>query len=402
MRLIKYLSALILLTQTVQAQKVIVNEFAAIDKKALQIPDSLTVTTSGISRYITTNFTTDKERVRAIFVWLASSIQYDIDNMYAINFYETEDDKINKPLKTRKGICENYAALFNDICHKSGIGSYVVEGYTKQNGFADYIPHAWCAAFVDSAWFLFDPTWGSGYVSNGKFYKKIDNAYFKAKPAAFIKSHMPFDYLWQFLNYPVTNQEFYEGKTAPNTAKPFFNFIDSISSYERLSHPEQLAAAAGRIEKNGIKNALVFDRLQHIKVEMENNRIQAENARQNAIVNLYNSDVADYNHAINDMNAFIDYRNHQFTPEKPDTEIQDMLDTVTKRLANAKSKLGQVKSPDANLASSMAQLTKSIADINTQLNEQQEWLKVYSSKTEKKRKQMFYEKKITWFGIPVN
>jgi len=158
MRLIQYLIALILLTQTVQAQKVVANEFAAIDKKALQIPDSLTENTSGISKYMTTNFITDKERTRAIFVWVASSIQYDIDNMFAINFYETEEDKINKPLKTRKGICENYAALFNDICHKSGIKSYVVEGYTKQNGFADYIPHVWCAAFVDSAWLQFDPT----------------------------------------------------------------------------------------------------------------------------------------------------------------------------------------------------------------------------------------------------
>ena len=351
---------------------------------------------------MTTNFITDKERARAIFIWVASSIQYDIDNMFAINFYETEDDKINKPLKTRKGICENYAALFNDICRKSGIKSYVVEGYTKQNGFADYIPHAWCAAFVDSAWFLFDPTWGSGYVSNGKFYRKIENAYFNAKPAAFIKSHMPFDYLWQFMNYPVTNQEFYEGKTAPNTAKPFFNFIDSISAYERLSHMEQLAAAAGRIENNGVKNAMIFDRLQHIKIEMENNRIQRENERQNAIVNLYNSAVADYNKAINDMNAFIDYRNHQFTPGKPDTEIQGMIDTVSKRLTNAKSKLSQVKNPDANFASSMTQLTKSIAEIDTHLHEQQEWLTIYFSKSEKKRKSMFYEKKITWFGIPLN
>ena len=94
MRLIQYLIALILLTQTVQAQKVVANEFAATDKKALQIPDSLTVTTSGISKYMTTNFITGKERARAIFVWVASSIQYDIDNMFAINFYETEEEKI--------------------------------------------------------------------------------------------------------------------------------------------------------------------------------------------------------------------------------------------------------------------------------------------------------------------
>ncbi len=80
--------------------------------------------------------------------------------MYAINFYEKKEDKIAKPLKTRKGICENYADLFNDICLKSGIKSYVIEGYTKVNGFTEYILHAWCAAVIDSSWFLFDSNMG--------------------------------------------------------------------------------------------------------------------------------------------------------------------------------------------------------------------------------------------------
>jgi len=96
--------------------------------------------------------------------------------MYALNFYAKTEDKITKALKTRRGICENYATLFMDICNKTGIKSFVVEGYTKQNGFADYIPHAWSAALIDTTWYLFDPTWGSGYVNNGKFVSKINNA----------------------------------------------------------------------------------------------------------------------------------------------------------------------------------------------------------------------------------
>lgn len=154
------------------AQKVIANEYAANDKKANQIPDSLTKTTIDISNYINANFKTDKDKTRAIFVWLASNIEYDVENMFAINFYETKEDKINKTLKTRRGICENYATLFTEIAGGCSIKSFVIEGYTKQNGFADYIPHAWSAAFIDSAWYMFDPTWGSGYISAGKFYKR--------------------------------------------------------------------------------------------------------------------------------------------------------------------------------------------------------------------------------------
>ncbi len=395
MKQIKLIVFFLLSTPVLQAQKVVANEFSIIDKKMLQLPDSLTRTTESISNYITSNFKTDKEKARAIFIWVATNIHYDIDNMFAINFYEPKEDKITKPLKTRKGICENYAALFNDICSKSGIKSFVIEGYTKQNGFADYIPHAWCAAFIDSSWFMFDPTWGSGYVSNGKFYKKINNEYFKVRPSAFIKSHMPFDFLWQFLNYPITNQKFYEGKTQQNKSKLFFSYIDSIKAFESQNHIEQLTSSAQRIEKNGVKNSLIFDRLQHIKLEIENDK-------QNTTINLYNAAVSDYNGGINDFNGFIQYRNKQFVPNKSDSEIQGMIDSADIKLKKAKTTLTGIKSPDANTASLILKMDKSIDDIETHVQEQQDWLKTYFSKGKSKRKSMFYEKKITWFGIPIN
>ncbi len=393
MKLIKFALICVLTTHAVFAQKAKLTEFSAIDKKALQLPDSLTKNTELIASYITSNFTTDKDKSRAIFIWVASNIQYDIDNMFAINFYEKKEEKIAKPLSTRKGICENYATLFTDICIKSGLKSFVVEGYTKQNGFADYIPHAWSATLVDSSWFLFDPTWGSGYVSGGKFFKRISNEYYKASPTTIIKSHIPFDYLWQFVNYPVTNQEFYEGDIRQNKTKQFFNFKDTIQVYENQSHIDQLISSAYRVEKNGIKNSLIFDRLQHLKLEIEN-------YRQAKIVNLYNSAVGDYNEGINGLNDFINYRNKQFTPKKTDPEIQAMLDVVDEKLKDAENKLGQISNPDFNIAAMISQLTKSIDGTLTQLKEQQNWLKLYFSKSKSGRKSMFY--KVTWFGIPLN
>lgn len=394
MKKIKVISILLLLSQSLTAQKNLpkaANEYAAIDKKALQIPDSLTVTTEGIARYVSTNFSTDKEKVRAIFIWIATNIQYDIDNMFAMNFYEKKADKIAKALKTRKGICGNYAELFNDICLKTLLKSYVVEGYTKQNGFADYIPHAWCAVLVNNTWFMFDPTWGSGYINNNKFYKKINENYFQVLPSSLIKSHMPFDYLWQFLNYPVTNQEFYEGKTAQNKSKPFFNYIDSIQVNDKKNYMEQLIASARRIEENGVKNSLIFDRLRHIKLEIEN-------YRNTASVNLYNTAATDYNEAINSFNEFIQYRNKQFTPQKTDIEIQDMIDQVNNKLLDARTKLNEIKYPDPNITSMIVQLNNSIDSATTPVKEQQDWLKIYFSKGKAGRKSMFYEKKITLFG----
>lgn len=378
----------IYLTQTLTVKNVGGNEYSAIDRRALQLPDSLTKTTEDIARYITSNFSPGYERARAIFIWVAVNIQYDIDNMFALNFHEKKEEKISKSLKTRKGICENYAALFNDICSKSGIKSYVIEGYTKQNGFTDYIPHAWCAAFVDSSWYMFDPTWGSGYVSNGKFYKKINNEYFKANPSTFIKSHMPFDFLWQFLNYPVTNQEFYQGNTQQNKTKPFFNYTDSIQAFEKQDEMEQLISSADRIERNGKKNSLIFDRLQNIRLDIEH-------ARQRRTINLYNSAVADFNDGINNYNDFIKYRNKQFLPKKTDPEIQSMIDAADNIFKDAKTKLSELTNPDENTIRMMKQLTKSIDDAAIQVKEQQDWLKIYLKKGKLERKSMFYNRKVT-------
>ena len=386
---------LILITSVLSAQKIIVNEYLSIDKKAIKIPDSITITTKGIAGYINTNFKTDKEKVRAIFIWVASSIEYDIANIYAINFYETKENKINKALKTKKGICENYAALFTDIATGCGITSYIIEGYTKQNGFTDYIPHAWCAAYVDSAWYMFDPTWGSGYLNGGKFYKKINNEYFKTLPSTLIKSHIPFDYLWQFLKYPVTNQEFYEGRITANKAKPFFNYADSITLHESKNHIEQLISAAYRIEKNGLKNAMIFDRLQHIKVELENDRV-------NTSTNLYNVAIVYYNESIRNINNFIQYRNKQFNPLQSDAAIQQMIDLGVKNIEDAKAKLTAINNPDAATISLISNLNKSISDISINIKEQQDFLALYFSKGKAKRKAMFYDKKVTWFGIPIN
>ncbi|MCX6258455.1 MAG: hypothetical protein NTW49_11255 [Bacteroidia bacterium] len=393
MKQVKYILIFIFTTQTIYAQKKTVNEFSTIDTKALQLPDSLTKTTDDIAAYIIANFQTDKDKSRAIFIWVASNIQYDIDNMFAINFYEKKEDKISKPLKTRKGICENFASLLTDICIKSGLKSYLIEGYTKQNGFTDYIPHAWSAVLIDSSWFLFDPTWGSGYINGGKFYKKINNDYYKVNPSSLIKSHIPFDYLWQFLNYPVTNQEFYEGKTQQNKNKPYFNFIDSIQIYEKQSHIEQLISSAYRVEKNGVKNSLVFDRLQHLKLEIENDR-------QSKTINLYNLAVADYNAGINAFNEFINYKNRQFLPKKTDSEIQRMIDVPDNKIKEAKTNLEQISSSDVNTNNMIMQLIKSLDDASLQIKEQQDWLKLYFNKGRFGRKSMFY--KMTWYGIPIN
>jgi hypothetical protein len=368
-------------------------DYSSIDKTILQIPDSLTFSTQRLAGYINSTFSNPNDKTRAIFIWIAKNIQYDIDNMFALNFYQNSSEIIDKVMKTRKGICTNYAVLFNDLANKAGIKSFVIEGYTKQKGFVDYIPHAWCAAFIDSTWFIFDPTWGSGYVQNAKFVRKVNNYYFKTKPEQMVKSHMPFDPLWQFLNYPVTNQEFYEGKTQVNSTKQYFNFIDTLSAYEKQSEIEQLISSSNRLVKNGVKNSLLFDRLQHNKREIED----YNNKR---IVDHYNSALYSFNNGINLLNMFINYRNRQFTPKLPDSEIKHMVDTIDISFKLSREQIKNIKNPDSNTSSSIVQLDKSLAEATINLDEQKAFLEKYFKTGKLFRKSLFY--KYSWMGIPIN
>ena len=59
------------------------------------------------------------------------------DSSYSINAGINPDAKITVALKRRRGVCENFAAIFNDICLKTGIASFVINGYTRQSGSVD-------------------------------------------------------------------------------------------------------------------------------------------------------------------------------------------------------------------------------------------------------------------------
>jgi predicted metal-dependent hydrolase len=78
-----------------------------------------------------------------------------------------------------------------------------------------------------------------------------------------------------------------------------------------------------------------------------------------------------------------------------------MLDQVNIKVSDAKTKLNKIINPDPNIMLLTIQLNKSIDDAVTFVKEQLEWLKIYFSKGKSGRKLMFYEKKITWFGIPI-
>jgi len=201
----------------------------------MKIPDKDLVSTEKMAQYFVSNFHTQIDRARAIYKWITEEIYYDEKKLLDIEngtYYNTGDEKnldAQQTLKTGKGVCYDYACLFTAIANESGLNSFVVTGYTRSNkAISDTIGHAWSAAEIDSRWYLFDPTWGAGYINNsGKYVHKVNDMFFMAGPEEFIKTHMPLDPLWQFLNYPVTRDEFQKGVDEIEKNKPFFSYRDT-------------------------------------------------------------------------------------------------------------------------------------------------------------------------------
>ena len=367
--------------------------YTLIDKKMDAIPSSDTNSTDSVAKYINTNFKTESDKIRAAFYWTSSNISYDVKNMFVVNFDETPQDRIAKTLKTKKGICGDYAAIFNEIATLVGVKSVVISGYTKQNGKIDSLAHAWCAAKIDNKWCVFDPTWGSGSLLNGKFVKKINDYYFKTEPAKIISSHIPFDYLWQFLNYPITNAEFYEGKTQINKTKKYFDFEKEIAKQSGMSEIDQLFESAERIEKNGLKNAMIV-------AYYENQKKHSTVLRENKNIEKLNGIVNEMNEAVVLLNDFIFYRNNKFKPTFPDDDIINMIQKPREKLIKCQNDIYTVGSTGTDNKANVSSIKKSIESNLALAEDHALFVKNYLSKSKMVRKTMF--SKLSWFGIPSN
>src|SRR6185312_6012546 len=352
-------------------------QIGKVERTALNIPDSETNTTDDIAAYLKSHFKTDEDKVRAIYTWVTNNIKYDKNSNHRIILDEDQELRVTYALKSRRGVCENFAAIFNDICQKSGIPSFYIEGYTKQNGSIDRTGHAWCAAFVDNNWALYDPTWDAGFLNGSNYVDLVGSHYFENSPDDFISSHLPFDPMFQFLNYPVTYKEFYNcirPTTSIQTNKPesYFNYKDSLSVYNRLDSLSRYLASLHRIENFDWPSSKIDTKLKRLKLEIEL-------IYQDRDMDFYHSAIADYNNGIDLLNKFINYRNNQFQPVKKMNEVPGMFDTISKKIASANEKLREVNKSEATLTLNTGDIQQKLNDLVVYVKQQQNFYKNYLS-----------------------
>ena len=346
----------------------------AVDGRMLLIPAAMSHSTDNIASFIRSNFTTDKEKIRAAYRWVTYNIKYDRDSMYIFNWGADPAAKVTAAMRRRKGVCENYAALLHDIVVKCGLRSFIISGYTKQQGIIDKIGHSWCAVFADRSWLLCDPTWDAGYRTTPE--------YFLVDPSLFIESHMPFDPIWQLLDPALTNEAFNKGRT--HSINNEYNADKAICVFMEMNEQQKLEAAAARIGMGGMWNELIKNQFFFIRMQIA---LMIEDKN----MNLYAAVVEEMNQATTALNKFIDYRNRQFIPEKPGEEIVVMLFRVDEHLLTVQKNLANLSSSTADLQYDAATLQERYKSLLPKLQQQKDFLKRWISASAEERKKIFYE-----------
>ena len=170
--------------------EVIDNYVMGMTKKYKNIPD--------LAKDINLAFNTDEEKIRAIFIWMASHIAYDYiecaDKNRSIGgcvSYSKGTPKLiiadkwekiyfkyaTRVLRNKRGICEGYATLFYELCRYTNINCEMVTGFAdldidKINKYKNqrYIPtnHAWNKVLLNGEWLFIDVTWASSGKYDGK------------------------------------------------------------------------------------------------------------------------------------------------------------------------------------------------------------------------------------------
>ena len=365
---------------SVQAQ----NEYESIDTKMDAMPNVFENSTDKIVNYINNSFTSKEEKLRAAFYWTSSTIDYDVVNMLNQKPNQTPEEKITNALKAKKGVCMHYAEVFADIANKLGVKTIQISGYTKDvKGKIASLSHVWCASFVNDKWYLIDPTWGSGYVDNNKYIKKLNNKFYKATPSSLIASHMPFDFLWQFSEYPISNQEFYDGKSE-SANKNKFDFLKEIDSYEKATPVEKSIGAAERIKKNGLKNKMIIDYF-----NFEKDRTDYINQKSSIVK--FEEIVARFNESHRLHNEFVIYRNNKFNPILTDVQIKIKIQEPYDMLLKCQQDLEEVKDIKRENQGNIISFRKAIESSKIMYENSLKFVNEYLAKAnETDRKKMFY------------
>lgn len=186
--------------------------YSTIDSYVISCSIPATASISSAAATITQNATTEKEKVRAIFTWIANNISYDVEAQNNTSYNHNEANTAEATLKNRKALCQGYANLFVEMCKAENIKADYVSGNDKKSGYVigDILGnHAWnCVTLSTGEKLLVDVTWAAGNTIDNVFTKSFKDSWFDVDPSYMILSHHPENTNYQNLTKYITKDDF--------------------------------------------------------------------------------------------------------------------------------------------------------------------------------------------------
>lgn len=190
-------------------------DFSKVDHTVRTYPKSFS-SPKKLADKINADFHSETDKVRAAFTWIALNIKYDLkayeDGTNTIAYsYSSEADRLakeqqfrlryaEKTLDSKKGVCQDYSALFHIVCDEIGVKCIDILGTSKAHPASiGKLPkaqdHQWNAVKIGNDWKLVDVTWASGSVDmqTGKFKPEFNDGYFFTAPEVLFLNHYPDD-----------------------------------------------------------------------------------------------------------------------------------------------------------------------------------------------------------------
>ena len=222
----RFLLALFIMALGIQADAQTTNDdFSVVDNYVKTLGSLDTLNMGTISYIVTKKFPNPKDKVRAIFDWIAYNINYDVKAGKNNDNEKTNTDLV---LKSRKATAAGFAGLFQDMCSVVKIRCLTVDGYAKNTTEQitekpDGLNHTWAVVQLgqspDSCYYV-DPTWGSGYSDDKKtkFTKAFNADYFFSDKTIFNFQHFPDNSAWMLGAGPKTESSFFSMPLVKNAA----------------------------------------------------------------------------------------------------------------------------------------------------------------------------------------
>jgi len=280
-----------------------------VDKIVLKYPKSFN-TTEQLAEKIDKDFTSDYDKARAIYSWIAFNIKYDYNvflNPPRVQgfSYSTEAEKqrkikqlndnlIEKTFKSKKAVCEGFTALYQHLATLLDLKSEIIRGDSKtsvrdigrKNTSSN---HAWNMVLIDKKWRLIDVTWGQGYYdsSKGRMVNDFNPVYFDTDPDYFFAKHFPDS--GSYLGNKLNKEDFLNGPLIYNK---------TIEEDNKIKSPDSGIINAKRGDKLTfeIKNISKSDQVFYLNKKNQPVKVQNPKEKRGGLEFqiLYDNNVGDY------------------------------------------------------------------------------------------------------------